>query len=67
MDFDKSIDSTQHAFFNLLDNWQEILDVGNLTSTILIDHSKYHDTLPLDLLLFKLEAYGFSIAKLFLF
>ena len=52
------------SLFNLLQNCQENLDARKLTSTILIDLSKAYDSLPHDLLLAKLEAYGFSVQSL---
>ena len=56
-----------HALFNLLQTWQENLDTGNLTSTMLIELLKAYDTHPHDLLLAKLEAYGLNLFKSFSF
>ena len=58
------MDLQKQTVFNLLQNCEENLDARKLTSTILIDLSKAYDSLPHDLLLAKLEAYGFSIQSL---
>ena len=52
--------STQHALFNLIQNWQVSLDNGEIVGTLLMDLSKAYDCIPYELLLAKLEAYGFS-------
>ena len=52
--------STQHALLNLLKHWQESLDNKDIVGTILMDLSKAFDSLPHDLLLAKLAAYGFD-------
>ena len=52
--------STQHALFNLLQSWQESLDKGEIVGTLLMDLSKAYDCIPHDLLIAKLEAYGFD-------
>ena len=56
--------STQHALFNLLQNWQKSLDRGEIVGTLLMDLSKAYDCVPHDLLLAKLNAYGFDFASL---
>ena len=55
------------TLLSLLENWQENLGAGNLTSTMLIELSKAYDTLPPDLVLAKLEAYGFNLFKVSFF
>ena len=50
--------STQHAILKLLENWRAHLDKGENVGTILCDLSKAFDTLPHDLLIAKLNAYG---------
>ena len=52
--------STQHALLNLLKNLQKTLDKSGLTGTVLMDLSKAYDSLPHDLLIAKLSAYGFE-------
>ena len=56
--------STQHAIFNLLQNWQKCLDKSGIVGTLLMDLSKAYDCLPHDLLIAKLAAYGFSLDSL---
>ena len=53
-------DSTQHAFLNLLKNWQKALEKSGVTGTVLMDLSKAYDCLPHDLHLAKLAAFGFA-------
>ena len=50
----------------MLENFEEPLDKSNLVSAIFMDLRKAFDTLNRDLLIAKLEAYGF-FAKFFFF
>ena len=50
--------STQHAYFKLLQAWQEELDKSGFVGTILMDLSKAYDCLPHDLPVAKFEAYS---------
>ena len=59
--------STQHALFKLLTSWQNSLDRSGFVGCILIDLSEGYDCLPHDLLLAKLQAYGFSKESIRLF
>ena len=59
--------STQHALFKLLTSWQNSLDRRGFVGPILMDLSKSYDCLPHDLLLAKLQAYGFSKESIRLF
>ena len=50
----------EDALLRLLENWRHCLDNGEIVGTILCDLSKAFDTLPHDLIIAKLEAYGMS-------
>ena len=52
--------NTQHSLLKMLELWKEALDQRISVSAIFMDLSKAFDTLNHDLLLAKLEAYGFS-------
>ena len=56
--------STQHALIRLIEKWRKCLDASGIVGTILMDLSKAHDCLPHDLLIAKLEAYGFDFSSL---
>ena len=51
---------TQHALLKLLEDWRKYLDNKEIIGTILCDLSKAFDTLSHDLIIAKLEAYGFG-------
>ena len=55
---------TQHALLNLLRNWQNSLSNSSKVGALLMDLSKAFDCLPHDLLIAKLEAYGFGLKSL---
>ena len=56
--------STQHALSKLIEQWRNCLDKKGIVRAILMDLSKAYDTLPTDLLIAKLDAYGFGINAL---
>ena len=56
--------STQHALVALLEKWRERLDKRGYAGAMLMDLSKAFDTLNHELLIAKLQAYGFEISAL---
>ena len=52
--------NTQHLLLNMIELCKEALDKGKSVGAIFMDLSKAFDTLIHDLLMVKLEAYGFS-------
>ena len=52
--------STDHVLIRLLEDWRNKLDNNNVVGAILTDLSKAFDCIPHDLLVAKLDAYGFN-------
>ena len=56
--------STQHAIISLLERWKCSIDKKGFGGAVLMDLSEVFDTLNHDLLIAKLNAYGFSYSAL---
>ena len=52
--------SNRHVLIRLLEDWRNKLDSNNVVGAILTDLAKAFDCIPHDLLVAKLDAYGFN-------
>ena len=59
--------SSNHVVLILIENGKKLLDQNKFVGAILTDLSKAFDTIPHDLLIAKLHAYGFSLEALYVF
>ena len=53
--------STNHVLIRLTENWKKSLDKKKCVGAVLMDLSKAFDSIPHDLLIAKMYAYGFSM------
>ena len=52
--------NAQHCFLAMIEKWRKTLDKGGETGTVLTDLSKAFDCIDHNLLIAKLDAYGFE-------
>ena len=52
--------SSQHVLIHLIEEWKTQLDKNKIVGAVLLDLSKTFDCIPHDLLITKLDAYGFD-------
>ena len=56
--------STEYALVSMIERWKQTLDQGGYAAGVLMDLSKAFDTINHELLIAKLEAYGFDTGAL---
>ena len=52
--------SANHVLIRLIENWKKSLDQNKFVGAVFVDLSKVFDSIPHDLLIAKMHAYGFS-------
>ena len=52
--------SANHVRISLIENWKKNLDNNKIAGAVFMDLSKAFDCIPHDLLIAKMEAYGFN-------
>ena len=57
--------STNRVLIRLIENWKKSLDQNKFVGAVLADLSKVFDSIPHDLLIAKMHAYGFSNESFF--
>ena len=56
--------NAQHCLLAMIEKWEKAVDNGNVFGALLMDLSKASDFLPHDLIIAKLNSYGFNLIAL---
>ena len=56
--------NAQHCLLAMIEKWKKAVDNGNVFRALLTDISKAFDCLPHDLIIAKLNSYGFNSTAL---
>ena len=56
--------NAQHCLLAMIEKWKKAVDNGNVFGVLLTDLSKAFDFLPHDLIITKLNSYGFNLTAL---